>query len=65
LAPHLDDRAIAAQAAKRDLFVGPLSTYGDRPLPAALLFGYAGFPTEELKRAMKTLGQILEDAPDR
>ncbi|MEO1370061.1 MAG: PLP-dependent aminotransferase family protein [Acidobacteriota bacterium] len=58
----VDDRAVAALAAERGLFVGALGAYGQRPLPAALLFGYAGFPAEALQAAVEELAPVLEAA---
>ncbi|MEM1177670.1 MAG: PLP-dependent aminotransferase family protein [Acidobacteriota bacterium] len=64
LGPGLDDRRVAAAAAERGVFVGALSNYGHRPMPPALLFGYAGFPAESLRRATEDLARVLDGLGD-
>ena len=58
---HTDDAEVAARAVEAGVFVKALSSYGrEASLPPALLFGYAGFPNDELLAAVHRLAAVLE-----
>jgi GntR family transcriptional regulator/MocR family aminotransferase len=58
---HTDDAAVAARAVEAGVHVKALSAYRrEASLPPALLFGYAGFPEDELQTAARRLATVLE-----
>ena len=59
---HHDDQAIAHRALEQGVRAAALSTYCRKhPQPPSLLFGYAGFPTDELIGAMRRMKEIFHD----
>ena len=72
LAPELDDADITRRAEAEGTIVSPLSSYRVQSQEApteqdpaqqapALLFGYAGFPADELEEAVRRLARVFED----
>jgi len=60
----IDDRAVAAESARRGVPVDPLSKYGaiDR---GGLVFGYAGAPRDESRQRLKVVRQAIIDVSIR
>ena len=64
LPPGVDDREMSRRLLAAGVEASPLSSYAIRPARrGGLLLGYAGFPPEALRAAMRTLGAILEGRP--
>ena len=56
----LDDVATARAAERAGLHVLPISPLAVRPLPPALLLGYAGVRDDEIREGVNRLGIVLE-----
>ena len=56
----LDDVATARAAERAGLYVLPVSPLAVRPLPPALLLGYAGVRDDEIREGVDRLGIVLE-----
>ena len=60
LTPELDDADIARRAEAEGAIVSPLSSYCVHSRqPPALLFGYAGFPAQELEESVRLLTRVF------
>jgi GntR family transcriptional regulator / MocR family aminotransferase len=60
LAGHRDDRAVAKSALRQGVHVWPLSTHYLRPEhKPALLLGYAGTTTDDMRYGINTLSRLL------
>ena len=62
LGGNLDDVATARAAERAGLHVLPLSPLSIRPMPPALILGYAGVRDEEIKEGVDRLAIVLEQA---
>lgn len=61
LAPGISAERVAAEAAKRDVEVIPLSRYASRRIPReGLILGFAAVDAKELQRGGEELGVVLE-----
>jgi DNA-binding transcriptional MocR family regulator len=60
LGAGLDDIATARAAERAGLHVLPLSPLSVRPLPGALLLGYAGVRDDEIRDGVNRLAIVLE-----
>ena len=59
LPPGVDDVAVAAKFAEKEIFTPPLSTYSLTPLErGGLVMGYAGVSEEEILSAVKQMGEV-------
>jgi GntR family transcriptional regulator / MocR family aminotransferase len=65
--PHgVDDGETSRRLLAAGVEASPLSSYAIRPLPrGGLLLGYAGFPPDALRAAVRRLGAILRSRPRR
>jgi len=62
LGQGLDDVATTRAAERAGLHVLPLTPFAVRPLPPALLLGYAGVRDDEIRDGVNRLAIVLEQA---